>query len=228
MRTKSETCRGWVSSFHLWRCCKFDRYSLYQRDQKLSWICCTNFHRVWSVKRAFGGALLLSVGRECKGAPIRKCPGDSTSISLGSWDIGVKGRELRHASTRASTVLSSSKVNACKPIDRLRRILQLLTAASQSPPKCGALGGIVTHSTPRVAAYALSEDSLLVLKRRSWRAFNSLRAPMKLLPLSEKMVLGRPRRAINLLRPPIQAADVRAETSSIWTAFVAKQTKMKM
>ena len=65
--------------------------------------------------------------------------------SFGSLDIGVRGRELRTASTRVRKVYISSNVNAALPITFFKCVLTALILLSQIPPKLGDFGGIKTH-----------------------------------------------------------------------------------
>jgi hypothetical protein len=51
-------------------------------------------------------------GTASNGAPVKKCPGVNALTSVGSSERGSSGRELRHASTCARSVLISSNVSA--------------------------------------------------------------------------------------------------------------------
>lgn len=55
---------------------------------------------------------------------------------------GVNGLEFKTDSIRQTTVASSSKVKVWTPTVRTNNFFIDFTAASQRPPKCGALGGL--------------------------------------------------------------------------------------
>lgn len=72
---------------------------------------------------------------------IKKCPGDKYEVSPGSSEQAEIGRELRTAPIPAINVVNSSWRYVKLPAIRLNKYLNNLTAASQMPPKWGALGG---------------------------------------------------------------------------------------
>jgi hypothetical protein len=76
---------------------------------------------------------------------MRKCDGVSGCKSLGSVDSGVKGRELRIDSIWLRHVFISSQVKSADPKILIKWNFVDFTAASQRPPKFGALGGIKFH-----------------------------------------------------------------------------------
>jgi hypothetical protein len=79
------------------------------------------------------------------GSPTKKCPGVRTRRSLGSFEAGHKGLELRQASILAKTVYISSKLRLVSPTTRLKCRLTDLTLASHKPPNVGERGGIKCH-----------------------------------------------------------------------------------
>ena len=139
IKTRSPTLRFSVIEVHLVRRCWVGRYSFLHLSQKCRDICWMSCHRFESFN------LSPMSGTEFSGAPIRKCPGVSAVKSFASSERGCKGLEFNIASIWVRTVVSSSKVSAVVPTIRRRWCFALLIAASQSPPKCGALGGIVSH-----------------------------------------------------------------------------------
>ena len=84
-------------------------------------------------------------GKLVIGLPIKKCPGVRAKGSLMSMDGVVNGLELSIASIWQHKVVKVSVVNFCRPIVLYRCRFRDFTAASQSPPKWGVLGGMVTQ-----------------------------------------------------------------------------------
>uniref|UniRef100_A0A8D8JI75 (northern house mosquito) hypothetical protein n=1 Tax=Culex pipiens TaxID=7175 RepID=A0A8D8JI75_CULPI len=166
----------------LTRPCSWHKYSLRHRVQKSCSMRCI----VWNLSSRFIGIADKSTsGTACSDDCTRKCAGVNGSRSLGSSDIGVSGLELRQPSTWTSNVLRSSAVTGVSPIVFNNSFFVDLTAASQRPPKCGALGGLKCHLIPWF------EHSLETMSRclRSLSSNRSsailLRAPTKFVPLSE-------------------------------------------
>lgn len=77
-------------------------------------------------------------------------------------DAGVKGRELRIASTQHVMVMNSSNVNKYSSMTFIINDFAERTVASQSPPKCGVIGGLKCHVqvNDAVSFYRLSSISL--------------------------------------------------------------------
>ena len=126
-------------TFHFpafWRCW---RYSADHRFQKWWIIDWQSVHRLQSD----GSSVVTVSGYACRGRPTRKCPGVRTSIPSWLWlVVAHRGLELRQASICVRMVENSSKSSLWSPITRRRWCLVDFTAASQKPPKCGALSGI--------------------------------------------------------------------------------------
>ena len=146
----------------------------------------------------FGGVSVNSCsGMLVKDSPIRKWPGVRAIGSLGSDDIGDMGRELRMLSISIVNVFMSSKQSCSLPITRRTWCLNDFTAAYQIPPKWGDSGGINCHIISRFVR-KLWTWSLCFVERKSFLISSiSLRAPTKLVPLSLRIVRGRPRLETN-------------------------------
>jgi hypothetical protein len=125
--------------FYLLRFCKVEMYSRVQRAQKCCRSCSIRCHRD---RRLSGTGRRLASTGAVSDSPTSKCPGVSTSKSKGSFDIGVIGRELKHASMRVRRVYISSYVTKETPRIFLRWLLTNLTPDSQIPPIGGLLGGM--------------------------------------------------------------------------------------
>ena len=120
-------------------------------------------------------------------------------------------------------VINSSKVSLVSPTTRSKWNFIDLTAASHSPPKCGAHSGINLHSMHW--AEQKHEMSLWVfcLLKNLYISFNSWLAPVKLVPWSLKIRLGLPRQAIKRLSEVMKASVVRSETGSKCTALLKEK-----
>lgn len=79
--------------------------------------------------------------------PIRKGPGVSTDISVGSVERGVNELEFNITSIRIRRVLNSSNVSATFPKDLYKCVLRDFTTASYSSSKCEGRDGIKYHCT---------------------------------------------------------------------------------
>lgn len=149
-------------------------------------------------------------------------------MSFGSFDIGEMGLELSIASISTTSVSSSSYVRDAFAMLLTRRCFADLTAASQRPPKCGALGGMKLNWMPLalhvfvMASWALGEWMIVA------NSGSLFFAPTKLVALSQYNFWQCPRRPMNLLRAPMNASVVRSLTSSRCSAFVAKQQNTAM
>lgn len=106
---------------------------------------------------------------------------------------------------------------------RCRWCLVLLTAASHRPPKFGVYGGIKCHRMLSLVNWLLIWSWLLC--KNVPNSFSWLFAPMKVVPLSEKMSDGIPRLEVNLLKQDKKHSVVKFDTNSKWIDFVQKQTK---
>ena len=72
-------------------------------------------------------------------------------------------------------------------------LLKLRTNLSQMPPWCGALGGLNLYLMPLCASWA----AMLSVFYFSIYSRSSSSAPMKLVPLSDQIIAGVPRRETN-------------------------------
>ena len=101
-----------------------------------------------------------------------------------------------------------------------RRILRIMR--SHDPPWCDALGVLKIYSMCRCVRFCIT-----LRYHSSKLVFMSLCAPLKFVPLSQRMRSGFPLLATNLINPFINASDSRECNISIWTARVAKHVKMQ-
>jgi hypothetical protein len=83
---------------------------------------------------------------------MRKWPGVKGWRSLGSEDMGVMGREFKHASILFNNVFISLNVKFEFPRILLKCPLTDLTLISHKSPIWGDLGGIKCHFIPSFAA----------------------------------------------------------------------------
>ena len=120
------------------------------------------------------------------GLPSRKCAGVIGCRLLGSSDLVANGLEIRIESSCITTVLSSSNERICNPTFRRRCRFMLLIAAFHRPPKCGALGEIVSHSIPSSETKLPIDFSLPSLFIISCSRIMSFLVPINLRPLSLK------------------------------------------
>ena len=199
---------------------RYSRYHLLQKYCLIWWMHCQLDNRP-------NGTVLKSRSRKLVSvSPIRKWPGVRTGGSFGSDDMGVSVRELRMASISTTRVWRCSKVNSSVPTTRMRWRLKDFTAASHKPPKCGEFGGLKRHCICRSAKKFCTLSLWSSDCNRVRSSCSSRLAPTKLVPLSARMVAQCPRREMNRRRAARKASVVRSLTSSMWTAFVAKQTNM--
>ena len=206
-------------SFHFEQVCSWlRRYSFFHRFQNWFRNCCTSLNLLSLV--SFGDSKVS--GSAFGLQPIKKCPGVRGSKSFGSELMGDIGLELRIASTSVTRVWNSSKVKTVVPMTLFKCFLAALTPASQSPPKWGALGGIMFHWVPSSAANW--EIEFRFLESVSFNFSNSFLAPTKLVPLSDSISWGTPRLATKRFRTTMQAVVLKSEATSRCIAFVARQT----
>lgn len=136
--------------------------------------------------------------------------------------------KFKQASIWARTVVISSKLNFTVPTIFLKWVIALLTAAYQMSPKWGERSGICFH-----IIFWKEQNWVIVCWdcwhwRNSDNSFNSLEAPVKLVPWSLQIIDDLPRRATNRWRVAINASVVKLETNSKWTALTAKHTNKPM
>ncbi len=101
----------------------------------------------------------------------------------------------------------------------------LLTAASQSPPKWGDLGGVCFQVMSCFVANCVMVSWVAGFPENRWSSRISSRAPKKFDPLSEWMEEGTPRRATNLSRVARNSVVESEEARSKCTALVTMHTK---
>jgi len=207
-----------IHLFRLWSSFKYSRYHRAQKSWRIFEMCC-------HVDKRFTGTEVRSPsGRAVMGLPIKKCAGDSTNASFGSEDIVEIGLEFKIPSTSVVNVLSSSNVNSESPITRLRWCLKIFTVASHSPPKCGAIGGIKCHVILCELANLFTRSLCSSELNNAYTSFNWLFAPTKLVPLSEYILSGKPRLAMNRHNAARNPSDDRSLTTSRCTALIVKHT----
>jgi len=129
------------------------RYSDDHRRQKpwvIPWTSCHRFKKLTGCSGCWGS------GGRVRQPPTQKWAGVKTAKLSGD----VSDWLFKHASIwhRWHMVVSSSKLSLADPVMRRRWCLVDFTAASHSPPICGALGGLKCRSVPSVA-----RDSITVL-----------------------------------------------------------------
>lgn len=186
-------------------------YSLCQRPQKCwtnCWMCCHLVNRLAGTDDKSGWGIAFS------GSPIRKCPGVRAERSSMLSDIAQMGRELRHASICASSVVMPSNVSGESVRTRRRWCFVDLTADSQSPPNVGEPGGIKRHSVPRSAMTRAGLASAICFDTSFLHARSSALAPTKFVPQSLCTSAQRPRLLTNRCNAAMKAALVRSLTSS--------------
>uniref|UniRef100_A0A8D8J0C8 (northern house mosquito) hypothetical protein n=1 Tax=Culex pipiens TaxID=7175 RepID=A0A8D8J0C8_CULPI len=115
---------------------------------------------------------------------------------------------------------------ASSPSSATRCFLVLLTAASQIPPMCGAEGGLKVHLMPRLdknRAASLPLDWIC-----STNSCRTRSAPTKLVPLSDQISTGYPRRDTNRLRTLMKVFVDKSLATSRCTALVERHTNTAM
>ena len=79
------------------------------------------------------------------GLPIKKCPGVSAKASLGSVETYAIGLEFRPCFNLCQHYCEVFKKQFCSSNAVVQVAFKDLTVVSHSPPKFGALGGIVSQ-----------------------------------------------------------------------------------
>lgn len=107
------------------------------------------------------------------------------------------------------------------------------TVASQSPPMCGALGGIkrqFIHSLLMISnsscGFIIVMCGFIISIRMLYSSVSWRCAPTKFNSLSELILMGRLLLKMNLLNAFKKTSVVRSPTNSICTALVAKHTNI--
>ena len=138
-----------------------------------------------------------------------------------SSDTGQSGLEFNIDSTSVRRVASTSSSTRLALIMTLRAVRTLRMSLSQALLACDAFGGWNFYWHP------LWESSLWMCSsfQLAMACLISLEfsAPTKLVPLSEYINFGGPRRFINLLRTFMKSSDSREVANSRWTALEFKQ-----
>lgn len=138
-KTSVPISRFFVSEFHFGRVLRVLMYSLFHCCQKSCFsftMCCHND------KRFVGVDDKSTSGKQVNESPIRKCPGVKARRSFGSLDNWVMGREFITASMPITSERNWSLFNTIFLRILFKWCLNILTAASQRPPKFGESGGI--------------------------------------------------------------------------------------
>lgn len=179
-------------------------------------------------KRLVATDVTFASGRQVREPPIKKCAGVKAFRWKGSDDSGVIGREFKQALIRVKIVFSSSYVNKALPKVLLKWPFMDLIAASHNPPKCGERGGMNFHFTPTSVRHLFNFCWCGSDKNRARSSFNRRSAPTKLVPLSEWIILLKPRLAQNLRKATKNALVLRSLTNSMWTALKKKHINTHM
>ena len=166
--------------------------------------------------------LKLSDGKLAACWPMIKRFGVNASRSRGLELMAVIGLALSDCSTRHSVVLRISSVTLLLPRMSYETRLTLRTNRSQEPPWCSELDGF---NFPLIPFWTKTAGASLF--QLSMQAKSSFWAPTKFVPLSDMMVVGVPRRAINLSTPITQELVSSEGTTSMCTALVVRQVNKK-
>ena len=138
------------------------------------------------------------------------------SKSSGSSLTLVGGLEFSICSTRHMAVDSTSSVSVLFPTIASIVFLNLLTIRYQSPPKCGALGGL------NFLFFCFWAKDCSISDPFCYPFSNLSPAPRKSFPLLLKMVLGFGLRAMNLVVAARHESASNLETFSTCTVLVFK------
>ena len=104
--------------------------------------------------------------------------------------------------------------------------LKTLMSLSQAAPKCGAVGGLKTQVIPLCKSLSCKTEALLCSFSSSY--FKVLFAPMKLVPLSDRIISGRPRRLMNSCVAKSVSSVDKVSITSVCTALVTRHVKCSM
>jgi len=159
------------------------------------------------------------------GRPIRKWPAVMNfPVSASSVEMGTRGLEFSTPSASTSRVYNSSQVIGWGVTIFLSAVFMARTAASHRPPKCGAWGGMCVHLMLWVFVNVSMDCLCFTDPQRAWISWISSRAPTKLVPLSERISCGHPRREMNLDSTARKSSVDSEEHRSKCTALVERQT----
>ena len=129
------------------------------------------------------------------------------------------GRLLMIPSATTSRVVSISWERICSRVNPAKTFLTVRICRSQTPPMCEAAGGLNSQRIPLSLSSSWMRPVFhAVISRRSSRS-----APTKLVPLSDRMSLGSPRRAMNRWRQLMKESAPSVSATSMWMARVARQ-----
>lgn len=207
-----ETFGCWCCHFR--RCCRVERYCLRHLSQKVFARLCTVRHCCLyrsGFPKSPGGTELVPVFWVSNVAGVRM------KGSVGSVDTGISGLLFIMAVTSAMKVESTSCVSLEDAIWRSMesKILRAMPIIlSHAPPMCDECGGLKVHMQPwsdRNCSTAFSSTLEGICR--------SLQAPMKLVPLSERIRFTGPRIARNLLKALMKLEVSRDSITSIWMAL---------
>ena len=217
--TVSPTAKFFFGRNHFWRDCNRGRYSLFQRPQKTSAKYCTCRHLLLEYVSLFKNK---PGGRGVSLRSRRRWFGDSGSKSFGSSETVVRGLPLIMLSHSHNKVWRLSSSRLCS-LTRAPRTLRVdLISLSQTPPWCEAPGGLKTHLMLfcRRASWILAWFQLSIMTR------SSLSPPTKFEPLSERISLTWPLRAIKRLSARMKELVSNEWHTFRWTARNAKKIKI--
>ena len=125
--------------------------------------------------------------------------------------------------SKPRSVDNSSNVSLTLPTIQWRCFLRLLTAASQSPPKCGALSGMKSHTIFWLVQKFAMSSAEVFFNRKSNSSMICLAASTKY-PWSLHISDGLLRRAMKRRKQAMNASDVKSETNSRCTEFDENET----
>ena len=141
------------------------------------------------------------------------------SRSRGSLETGVIGRLLMIPLATMSRVVSISWERTYSRVSPARTFLTVCICRSQMPPMCEAAGRLYSQRIP----LSLSSSWMRPLFHAAISRRSSRSAPMKLVPLSDLISLGSPRRAMNRWRQLMKESASSVSATSMWMARVARQ-----
>ena len=186
--TKSPTWKFRFGQFHFWRDCRVAKTSFFHKVQNSLHTCWTCHQFFWQYISSFwnipgGGIIFVFM--------LSNCIGLSGTILFTSPILSqVIGLELIISSTSTSDVLddSSLRLSHCWFSRAARMLPADLISHFHTAPKLLAVGGLclqINHSPPRFI-----KKSLIFFLPISLNAlFSSVLAPIKLLPLSLRIIL---------------------------------------
>ena len=154
---------------------------------------------------------------------VSNIAGVSIKGESGSVEMGTRGLALIMAEISAMKVQRTSWERGCDPTCINMESSILLTTPiirSQAPPMWDAWGGLNSHVQAWLLRYCCTSGSFAVLRNS-----NSLLAPMKFVPQSERSCLAGPRMAKNLRRALMQLEVSIDSITSMCTARVLMHVK---